>query len=232
MAIGEVIFVTTESRTMSDTLAITERTRLRRLRERGRFDRKALYSVLDAMPMCHVGYVIDGSPVVMPTFQWREGDYIYWHASSGGRGIKAADNAEVCLTVSLLDGFVMARSGLHHSANYRTVMIFGRPTKITDFEQKKEKLNGFVDTLYPGRSSILRPITDLEVKQTSVLSMPIEEASFKAREGGPVDDDEDYALPIWAGTIPVKMQVMAPVPDPRNLDGLEVPDHVTSFKIG
>ena len=217
---------------MNEQLQQTERTRLRRLRERGHFDRSTIYSILDAMPMCHVGYILDGSPVVMPTFQWREGDHVYWHASNGGRGIKAACGNPVCLTVSILDGLVLARSGLHHSANFRSVMVFGEPQPVTDPEQKKRKLNGMIDTLYPGRSEILRPISDIEIKQTAVLSLPIEEASAKIREGGVADDEEDYALPIWAGTLPVRMQVLEPLADPRNLEAVEMPEHVRRFSLG
>ena len=157
---------------MSDQLQPTERTRLRRLRERGHFDRDTINTILDAMPMCHVGYVLDGYPVVMPTIQWREGDHVYWHASAGGRGIKAAKEQQVCMTVSLLDGLVLARSGLHHSANFRSLMIFGKATPITDPETKRLKLNRMIDTLYPGRSELLRPISDIEVKQTAILSLP------------------------------------------------------------
>jgi hypothetical protein len=217
---------------MSEDLHITERTRLRRARERGHFDRETIYGILDAMPMCHVGYLIDDYPVVMPTFQWREGDHVYWHASNGGRGIKAAEGSQVCVTVSLLDGFVLARSGLHHSANFRSVMLFGRPETVADPAQKVAKLNNFIDHLFPGRSDTLRPMTDDEEKQTAVLSLPIDEASAKLRTGGPIDDEEDYALPIWAGVVPVKMQVLPPEPDPRNLDGVAVPDHVKTIKLG
>lgn len=217
---------------MKETLPITERTRLRRLRERGDFSRETIYAILDAMPLCHVGYVIDGAPVVMPTFQWREGDHVYWHASAGGRGIRAAGDQEVCLTVSLLDGFVLARSGLHHSANFRSAMVFGRPAEVTDPDQKAEKLKKFVETLYPGRWDTLRPMYAKELRATTVLSLPIEEASAKVREGGPVDDEEDYALPIWAGVIPVRMQLLRPEPDPRNLAGVETPDHAIALKLG
>ena len=200
--------------------------------ERGKYDRDAIHAILDAMPLCHIGYVLDGSPVVMPTIQWREGDRVYWHASNGGRGVKAAQDAQVCLTVSLLDGLVLARSGLHHSANYRSVMVFGRPTLVSDPEDKREKLNGLIDALYPERSQTLRPITDTEVKQMAVLYLPIEEASAKIRDAGPVDDEEDYALPVWAGVVPVKMQLLEPEPDPRNLEGVEMPDYLSSMKIG
>lgn len=217
---------------MADTLETTERTRLRRYHERGHFDRATIDAILDAMAMCHVGYLIEGKPVVMPTFQWREGDHVYWHASSAGRGIRNAEGTEVCLTVSILDGLVLARSGMHHSANSRSVMIFGTPRRITDEKEKLEKLKGFIDKMYPGRWDTLRPVTAQEAKATAILSLPITEASAKVRTGGPVDDEEDYALPIWAGVIPISMQVGAPVPDERNLPEVDEPAHVRRFKIG
>ncbi|PHS79350.1 MAG: flavin-nucleotide-binding protein [Rhodospirillaceae bacterium] len=217
---------------MTDTLPITERTRLRRGHKRGDFNRETINAILDAMPMCHIGYVLDGSPQVMPTFQWREGNHVYWHASSAGRGIGAAGNQDVCMTVSLLDGLVLARSAMHHSANFRSVMIFGKPTKITDPDEKAQKLGNLIDALYPGRNALLRPMTAQENKATAVLSLPIEEASAKIRSGGPVDDDEDYSLPIWAGVVPVKMQLLPVEADPRNLDGVEIPDHIQDIKIG
>jgi len=217
---------------MDDILPKTERTRLRRMRERGHFDRETIYSILDAMPMCHIGYVLDNSPVVMPSFQWREGDHVYWHASNGGRGVKAWEESPVCLTVSLLDGLVLARSGLHHSANFRSIMVFGQPVKITDPDQKRSKLNSLIESLYPGRSSILRPMKETEVKQTAVFALPIEEASAKIRNTGPVDDEDDYDLPIWSGTIPVRMQLQKPEPDSRNLKGLDTPDHVRNLTLG
>ncbi len=214
------------------TLPITERTRLRRARERGDFSRETIYSILDAMPLCHVGYVLDGSPVVMPTIQWREGDHVYWHASNGGRGIKAAAKQEVCLTVSLLDGFVLARSAMHHSVNFRSVMVFGQPQKVTDRDEKEAKLKGLIEHLYPGRWDMLRPMSETEEKQTAILSLPIEEASAKVRAAGVGDDEEDYALPIWAGVVPVQMQTLAPEPDPRNLDDVNMPEHAGKIRIG
>lgn len=217
---------------MPDKVEQTERTRLRRYHERGRYDRATIYAILDAMPHCHVGYLIDGKPVVMPTFQWREGDHVYWHASSAGRGIRNAQDNEVCLTVSILDGLVLARSGMHHSANSRSVMIFGTARRIADPAEKLDKLKGFIEKMYPGRWDTLRPITDQEAKATAILSLPITEASAKVRSGGPVDDEEDYALPIWAGVIPVSTQIGEPVPDERNLPDVEEPAHVRGFRIG
>ena len=217
---------------MPDKVEQTERTRLRRYHERGHYDRATIDAILDAMPLCHVGYLIDGKPVVMPTFQWREGDHVYWHASSAGRGIRNAQDNEVCLTVSILDGLVLARSGMHHSANSRSVMVFGTARRITDPAEKLDKLKGFIEKMYPGRWDTLRPITDQEAKATAILSLPITEASAKVRSGGPVDDEEDYALPIWAGVIPVSTQIGEPVPDERNLPDVEEPAHVRGFRIG
>ena len=217
---------------MPDKVEQTERTRLRRYHERGHYDRATIDAILDAMPLCHVGYLIDGKPVVMPTFQWREGDHVYWHASSAGRGIRNAEDNEVCLTVSILDGLVLARSGMHHSANSRSVMVFGTARRITDPAEKLDKLKGFIEKMYPGRWDTLRPISDQEAKATAILSLPITEASAKVRSGGPVDDEEDYALPIWAGVIPVSMHIGEPVPDGRNLPDVEEPAHVRGFRIG
>jgi len=214
-----------------DHLETTDRTRLRRAHERGHFDRETIYGILDAMPLAHVGFQMNGAPAVIPTFQWREGDWVYWHGSSASRGLKASRDTEVCLTVTCLDCFVLARSALHHSANFRSVMIFGKAQQVTDEATKSAKLRQFVETLFPGRSDILRPNTDQEEKATMILGMPIEEASAKVRTGGPIDDEEDYALPIWAGEVPVTMSVGAPVDDPRNLPGVTPPPHVTALKL-
>lgn len=217
---------------MSDKVEVTQRTRLRRMRERGHFDRGTIHAILDAMPLCHIGYVQDGAPVVMPTMQWRENDHVYWHASNGGRGVKAWRESPVCLTVSLLDGLVLARSGLHHSANYRSVMVFGQPSMIADEAQKRERLDGLIDALYPGRSKELRPHTDSEIRQTAVFSLPIEEASAKIRTGGPVDDEKDHALPIWAGTVPIRLNTQEPEPDPGNPASVDVPHYVSELSLG
>ncbi|MGB1025582.1 MAG: pyridoxamine 5'-phosphate oxidase family protein, partial [Rhodospirillaceae bacterium] len=210
----------------------TDRTRLRRAPKRGHFDRDTINGILDAMPQCHVGWVRDGAPMVIPTFHWREGDHVYWHSSNGGPLSKAGEDPEVCLTVTILDGFVMARSGMHHSANYRSVMIFGKARRITDPDAKVARLRGFFEGLWPGRWDMLRPITELEIKATAVYALPIAEASAKMRTGGPIDDEEDYALPIWAGILPVTTHIGAPEPDPRNLPGLTPPAHLGALKIG
>lgn len=211
------------------TLAITDRSRLRRLHERGHFDRPTINSILDAQPQCCVGYVIDGRPYVTPTLQWREGDHVYWHGSSASRAIRASKGGEVCLTVSILDGFVMARSGMHHSVNARSVMLFGRAFVVPD-DQKEARLSAFIDGLWPGRAAHLRPNQPQELKATTVLGMEITEGAAKIRTGGPKDDEEDYALPIWAGVIPVETRVGPLQPDPLNLPGVDAPAHLTDFR--
>ncbi len=210
----------------------TELTKVRRVHKRGSYDREVINAILDATPLCHVGYVIEGKPAVTPTLQWREGDHVYWHGSSASRALRKSEDLDVCLTVSLLDGLVLARSGFHHSANYRSAMIFGRATKVEDVDKKAALLDNFVDHIYPGRSKILRPMTAKEIKATTVLSLPIDEASAKIRAEGVKDDEEDYALPIWAGIIPITQVLGTPQPDPKNLDGVEMPDHISKIQIG
>lgn len=218
--------------TDEQTLRITERTKLRRAYERGSFDRATINGILDATPLCHVGYLQDGKPAVTPTLHWREGDHVYWHGSSASRALRSSDGLDVCLTVTLLDGLVLARSAFHHSANYRSVMIYGRAHKIVDPQEKAEKLHSFVENLLPGRWDGLRPMTDKEIKATTILSLPITEASAKVRSGGPKDDEEDYALPIWAGVVPVST-VLGPVEDdPRNLEDVAQPAHLARIKLG
>jgi len=217
---------------MTDPLPITEKSRLRRTRERGHFDRATINAILDAQPMCSVGYIIDGKPYVTPTLQWREGNHVYWHGSSASRALRKSKDTDVCLTVAMLDGFVLARSGMHHSVNTRSVMLFGKASKVEDPQAKLEKLGKFVNGLFPGRYDMLRPDHAQDLKATMVLGMEITEGSAKIRTGGPSDDEDDYVLPIWAGVIPVHTQIGTPIPDPRNLDGVVVPDHVTNFRMG
>jgi nitroimidazol reductase NimA-like FMN-containing flavoprotein (pyridoxamine 5'-phosphate oxidase superfamily) len=209
----------------------TDRVRLRRSHLRGLYDRDSIDAILDAQPMCHVGYVKDGHPFVTPTFQWREGDRVYWHGSSASQMLRAATSMPVCLSVSTLDGYVMARSGFHHSVNYRSVTILGEAEMVTDEDEKALRVDNFLNGLFPGRAETLRPHTKQEIKGTTVLSLPISEASAKVRDGGPIDDEEDYALPIWAGVIPVKQVVGDLIPDPRNLPDVEPPAHITDFRI-
>lgn len=216
----------------SQHLSPTERTRLRRRHQRGHFDRATIDAILDATPLCHVGYVRDGQPAVTPTLCWRHEDRVYWHGSSASRALRESKDAQVCLTVSLLDGLVLARSAFHHSANYRSVMIYGRAVEVTDFEEKSAALRAFVDRLYPGRWDELRPMREIEVKATSVLWLPIEEASAKVRAAGVSDDEEDYALPIWAGVVPIERRFGDAEADPRNLPGVDAPEYLNRLRIG
>jgi hypothetical protein len=212
--------------------APTGRTRLKRLHERGSHDAKTIHAILDGMPVCHVGYVFDGAPFVTPTFQWREGNHVYWHGSSASRMLETCEDSPVCLTVSIIDGMVMARSAFHHSCNYRSVMVFGTPRRVSDPAEKTERLKNFTERLYPGRWDMLRPVTKRELKATMVLSMPLDECSAKIRTGPPVDDEEDYALPIWAGVVPLRTAVLPPVDDPRVAEGIEPPAHAKNFRMG
>ena len=209
----------------------TKRTNLVRNPKRADYDRDAVNQIIDATSLCHVSYIIDGRPYVTPTLQWREGDTIYWHGSSASRFLRQIVGKDVCIAITHFDGFVLARSAFHHSINYRSVMLFGEATKIED-DQKNELLHSFVDQLIPGRWENLRPMTNQEAKATTVFSMPIDEGSAKIRSGPPVDDDEDYSLPIWAGVLPVSQILHDPVSDPKNLDGLEVPTHIRDYKLG
>lgn len=210
----------------------TERTRVKRLNKRAHYDEATIHPILDAQPMCTVGYVFKGTPYVTPTLQWREGNHIYWHGSSASRMLEASKDAEVCVNVTIFDGMVMARSGFNHSCNYRSVMAFGTAHKVIEADEKEMRLRNFMEQLYPGRWDILRKITSKELKATMMLGMELNEVSAKVRNGPPGDDEEDYTLPIWAGVIPMVTTMLEPIDDPRLVAGLVPPMHVTAFKIG
>ena len=201
----------------------TDFVRLRRMHERGAYDPATIHAILDAAPLCHVGHIIDGRPVVIPTFHWRDGDTVYWHGSAASRMVRAnAAGEAVCLTATLLDGFVFARSAFHHSANYRSAMVFGIPRKVTDEAEKLASLRGFTERLSPGRWDGLRPVTAQELKATAVLALTISEASAKTRSGPPGDDAEDVTWPIWGGVLPVHLAAGAPIDD-SHVDGAYTP---------
>lgn len=208
------------------------RTRVKRMYKRAAYDEATVHAILDAMPICNVGYVFNGTPFVTPTLQWREGSHVYWHGSSASRMLEACEEADVCLSVTIIDAMVMARSAFNHSCNYRSVMAMGKAFKVTDAAEKEARLKTFTDQLYPGRWDILRAATAKEIKATTVLGMSLEECSAKVRSGPPGDDEEDKSLPIWGGLIPVRMQVMAPVPDEYTKAGMAPPAHVTGFRLG
>ena len=209
----------------------TDRTKLVRNPNRADYNRDVVNEIIDAPSLCHVSYIIDGRPYVTPTLQWRNGDTIFWHGSSASRFLRQIVNREVCISITHFDGIVLARSAFHHSINYRSVMLFGDAHKIEDGD-KNQLLEDFVEALIPGRWETLRPMTDQEAKATTVFSMPIDEGSAKVRTGYPIDDDEDYSLPIWAGVLPISQTLHAPKADPKNLAGLEVPKHVRDYSLG
>lgn len=201
-------------------LTRTARTRIRRLPKRAHYDRETLYAILDAGFVCHIGYVIDRQPYVTPTAFWREGDAVYWHGSSKSRMLLALEKApSICLTVTHFDGLVVARSGFHMSVNYRSAMLFGKPYKVVEPEAKLAKMQKFVERVYPGHWPNLRPVSTQELKAMSVFGLHIDEAVAKVRSGGPIDEPEDYSLPIWAGVVPVRQVLGEPADDGRLAPG-------------
>ena len=214
------------------TQAPSPRTRARRLHHKAAYDRATIDAILDAMPVAHIGHLIDGFPVVTPTLQWREGDRLYWHGSSASRMIRAAAGAPVCVTVTLTDGMVLARSALEHSVNYRCVMAFGTAEPVTDPALKARHLETMVEQLFPGRWPQLRPMTAQEVKATAVLSLPLTEASAKLSQGNTEDPEEDIGWPVWAGVLPINLTMGAPIPAPDLAPGLSLPDHARDYRFG
>jgi nitroimidazol reductase NimA-like FMN-containing flavoprotein (pyridoxamine 5'-phosphate oxidase superfamily) len=205
----------------------TERSKVKRLAQRGHYDEATAYAILDAGFIAHIAYVLDGRPVVMPTAYWREGNHVYWHGHAKSRMLLAFERgAEACFEVTHLDGLVVARSGFHKSVNYRSVILFGQPYKVADPAEKLAKMERFVERLYPGRWKSLRPVTRQELKATTVIGMEIREGSAKVRSGGPVDDAPDYKLPIWAGVIPIRQVLGKPVDDGRLARGTGKPPRV------
>jgi nitroimidazol reductase NimA-like FMN-containing flavoprotein (pyridoxamine 5'-phosphate oxidase superfamily) len=191
----------------------TVRSRGRRRPQRVAYDEAAVYAVLDAGLMAHVGYVLDGQPLVTPTAYWRQGRRLYWHGAAASRMLETvAGGAPVCVTVSFLDGLIVGRSGFIHSINYRSVMAFGRARLVEGREAKRAATNALIDRLYPGRAAALRPATDPELAQIKVVEMLIEEASVKVREGGVGDLSEDAGWQAWCGVLPVETRLGAPAP--------------------
>lgn len=200
---------------------VTERNRVKREHERGRYDRAIVFAILDAGFLCHVAYVLDGQPYCTPTIHWRDGDMLYWHGSSASRMLRHLKaGASACLTVSHLDGLVLARSGFNHSANYRSAMCFGTARIVDDSQEKAHALEAIVERYFPGRQAALRATTAQEVKATTVIGMRIDEASAKIRAKNVGDDELDGDQPVWAGVIPVRTVVEPAQPSPRLRPGL------------
>ena len=217
----------------ADTYPVTDRNRVKRLHERGRYDHASVHAILDAPMDAHIAYVIDGQPYCTPTAFWRERTHLYWHGSAASRMLRAQKpGLPVCLTVTHLDSLVLARCGFNHSVDYRSAMCFGTARIIEDADAKSRALDAMIDRFYPGRNAELRSSTAQEIKATMVVGMEIEEASAKIRSKGVGDEEEDYALPIYAARIPVTQVIGAPEPCPRLVDGVGFPEGLKGFTAG
>ncbi|MBP6819533.1 MAG: pyridoxamine 5'-phosphate oxidase family protein [Ferrovibrio sp.] len=208
----------------------SDRVRVRRLHERGRYDAENVHAILDAGYVCHIGFVQDGQPMVIPTAYWREGDHLYIHGSSKSRmTMMLAEGIPACVTVTLLDALVLARSSFHHSMNYRSVVALGRFTRVDGEAAKLKALEYFVERIAKGRWSEIRGPDAQEMKATMVLSMPLDEASAKMRVGPPKDDEPDMGIPCWAGLVPFATGFQAPVPDPLLAPGTPLPGYLSNL---
>ena len=208
----------------------TERTKVKRLPNRGAYDRETIYAILDEAFICHVGFVVNDQPYVIPTGYARVGDDLYIHGSSASRMLRSlSEGVDVCVTVTLVDGLVLARSAFHHSINYRSVVVLGKAELVEDRDEKERALEAFTEHVIPGRWPEIRWPNELELKATAVLKLPIEEASAKIRTGDPKDDEEDYAMNVWAGVLPFRQVPGDPIPDARLADGIEPPNYVSSY---
>ena len=220
-----------EQRDTVDPGPPSPRTRLRRLRERGRHDRATIEAILDEGFVCHVGFTDVRGPMVIPTAYARDGDHLYLHGAAGNAALAALrTGSPVCVTVTLVDGLVLARSAFHHSVNYRSVVVFATASEVTDPEEKRHALEAIVEHVAPGRGADARPVTDLELRVTRVVRVPLEEASAKVRTGGPKDDPEDLELPVWAGEIPLHLAAGAPVTDAGAPARAPVPGYASGYR--
>jgi len=213
------------------TFPQTNRTTLKRLPKRGHYERDTVYGILDEGFLCHVGFVLDGQPFVIPTGYARVDDQLYVHGSQASRMLRTlADGVDACVTVTIIDGLVLARSAFHHSMNYRSVVVFGRARMVESPEEKVKALFAFSEHVVPERWNDVRQPTEQELRATTVLRLPLTEASAKIRTGPPIDDEEDYALPIWAGVIPLSLVAGEPINDSRMIEGIEAPKYVRDYR--
>ncbi|HEY2973016.1 MAG TPA: pyridoxamine 5'-phosphate oxidase family protein [Pyrinomonadaceae bacterium] len=209
----------------------TQRTTLNRLPKRGVYDRELVYRILDEGFICHVSFVVDGQPFVIPTGYARIADQLYIHGSQVSRMLRTlAQGIDVCIAVTLVDGIVLARSAFHHSINYRSVVIFGCAAMVEEKQAKLAALFAFSEHVIPGRWNDVRKPTEQELKATTVLSLPLLEVSAKVRTGPPIDDEEDYALNVWAGVLPLRMIAGEPIDDPRLLETIEPPTYTLKYR--
>jgi len=208
----------------------TERTRVKRLPDRGKYDAETVHKILDEGFVCHVGFAVDGQPFVIPTNYARIGEIVYLHGSAASRMLKTlSGGVQLCVTVTLVDGLVLARSAFHHSVNYRSVVMLGMATLVESADEKMRALEAFTEHIVPGRWKDIRQPTELELKATTVLALPLAEVSAKVRSGPAKDEPEDYALPIWAGVLPLPVTPAAPIDDPKLLPGLSAPEYVLKY---
>ena len=216
---------------MSQPHTPTSRTRVVREAHRGVYDRETVYQILDEGFLCHIGFVADGQPFVIPTSYGRKDASLYIHGSAASRMLRQMkDGVPMCVTVTLLDGLVLARSIFNHSMNYRSVVVLGKATLVEDAEEKLEALRLLSEHIIPGRWADARQPNERELKQTSVLKLPIEEFSAKVRTGPAIDDEEDYSFPTWAGVVPLEMRATAPIDDSRLDPGQSVPAYAKRYK--
>jgi len=213
-----------------ESFAPTERTALKRLPQRGSYDREVVYRILDEGFVCHVGFAVDGQPFVIPTAYGRVDDKLYIHGSAASRTLRATGGGiPVCVTVTLVDGLVLARSAFHHSLNYRSVVILGAATMVAAAEEKMTALRAFMEHVVPGRWDDVREPNEQELKGTCVLALPLVEVSAKVRTGPPKDDEEDMTIPVWAGELPLRFTAGSPVDDPQLPAGIIPPEYITVY---
>lgn len=217
---------------MTDAFPKTARNKVKRLPERGHYDAATIYPIVDAALICHVGFVLEGQPFVIPTLHARQDDTILLHGAKGSRLLRHIQSGgEVCITITHVDGIVLARSVFHHSINYRSAVLFGKGSVIEDEQAKLQALEAFTERLIPGRWQDARPPNALELKQTTVIAVQIESASAKLRTGPPGDEADDLDLPVWAGVLPLRQLAGAPLADPQLKPGVELPDYLRDFDV-
>ena len=215
---------------MPESFSPTERTRVVREPHRGSYDRETIYKILDEGFVCHVGFSMEGQPYVIPTLFARVGDAVYFHGSAASRMLRGASaGIPVCITVTLVDGLVLARSVFNHSINYRSVVALGNATLVEEPKEKLKALHAFTEKVIPGRWKDVRQPNEKELKATSILRLPLTEVSAKMRSGAVQDDEEDYALPIWAGVVPLHLQAEAPIRDERCDPAIPIPSYAARY---
>lgn len=221
----------THSESINAEFLPTQRTQIKRLPQRGEYDRQTIYEILDEGLICQVGFVVEAQPFVIPTAYGRVGDRLYIHGSPASRMLRTLkEGVNVCVTVTLLDGLVLARSAFHHSMNYRSVVVFGQARLVEDADEKLEALKAFTEHVMRDRWAAVRSPNRQELAGTLVLALPLTEASAKMRSGAPIDDEADYELPVWAGELPLQLTTLQPIADPRLAPDIGLPAHIQNYR--